>query len=148
MKNALVLSQSKLLNYYQVCYCSRYLVHFGINTHFINPFIEGFSAYLLFKGWNWAFIFIVVLLGGIFILLWCLFFICHMIIILDTVCFLLAFVLCSSQCSCSFLSWHCFMKQIFGVNTDSIFSNVKKTLTLISRCMHLKKWLISNKEEN
>ena len=103
MKNALVFSQSKLLNYYQVCYCSRYLVHFGINTHFINPFVEGFFAYLLFKGWNWAFIFIVVLLGGIFILLWCLFFICYMIIILDTVCFLIPFVLRSSQCSCLFL---------------------------------------------
>ena len=32
-----------------------------------------------------------------------LFFICHMIITLDTLCFLLLFVLHSSQCSCSFL---------------------------------------------
>ena len=39
----------------------------------------------------------------VFTSLWCLFFICHMIITLDTVCFLLLFVLHSSQCSCSFL---------------------------------------------
>ena len=74
-----------------------------------------------------------------------LFFICHMIITLDTLCFLLLFVLHSSQCSCSFLGQQLkvmtlFYEQIFGVNIDSIYSNVKKkTLTLINRCMHLKK---------
>ena len=40
------------------------------------------------------------------------------------------------------------MKQIFGVNTDSIFSNVKKNFDIDKSLYALKKWLISNKEEN
>ena len=104
MKNAFVFSRLKLCNFYHVSYNSRNHVHVGINTLFINPFVQDFFEYLLFKRWNETFIFYRCFVERyLFHYKLILVFICHMIIKLDSVCFLFLFVLYSSQCSWSFL---------------------------------------------